>query len=106
MGSRVTEDLNKLMGLGPNGETIMDYLIYDATKAGFGKVVFVIRQSWSRFPDQLLVETNQWIPIDVKIVFQEINKVPEGCTYIAERENHKNKSRCTDGKEVIHEPLK
>ena len=42
MGSRYG-GLKQLDGLGPNGETIMDYSIYDAIQAGFGKVVFVIR---------------------------------------------------------------
>ena len=35
-----------LDGLGPNGETIMDYSIYDAIRAGFGKIVFVIRKDF------------------------------------------------------------
>ena len=42
MGSRYG-GLKQLDGLGPNGETIMDYSIYDAIRAGFGKLVFVIR---------------------------------------------------------------
>ena len=40
--------LKQLDGLGPNGETIMDYSIYDAIRGGVGKVVFVIRE---RFAD-------------------------------------------------------
>ena len=44
MGSRYG-GLKQLDGLGPNGETIMDYSIYDAIQAGFGKLVFVIRGS-------------------------------------------------------------
>ena len=43
MGSRYG-GLKQLDGLGPNGETIMDYSIYDAIRAGFGKLVFVIRK--------------------------------------------------------------
>ena len=45
MGSRYG-GLKQLDGLGPNGETIMDYSIYDAIRAGFGKIVFVIRKSF------------------------------------------------------------
>ena len=41
MGSRYG-GLKQLDGLGPNGETIMDYSIYDAIQAGFGKIVWVI----------------------------------------------------------------
>ena len=43
MGSRYG-GLKQLDGLGPNGETIMDYSIYDAIQAGFGKIVWVIRK--------------------------------------------------------------
>ena len=43
MGSRYG-GLKQLDGLGPHGETIMDYSIYDAIRSGFGKVVFVIRK--------------------------------------------------------------
>ena len=47
MGSRYG-GLKQLDGLGPGGETIMDYSIYDAIRAGFGKVVFVIRESFEK----------------------------------------------------------
>ena len=47
MGSRYG-GLKQLDGLGPNGETIMDYSIYDAVRAGFGKVVFVIRRAFEK----------------------------------------------------------
>ena len=43
MGSRYG-GLKQMDGLGPNGETIIDYSIFDAIRAGFGKVVFVIRR--------------------------------------------------------------
>ena len=46
MGSRYGS-LKQLDGLGPNGETIMDYSIFDAIRGGFGKVVFVIRHSFA-----------------------------------------------------------
>ena len=45
MGSRYG-GLKQLDGLGPNGETIMDYSIFDAIRGGFGKLVFFIRQSF------------------------------------------------------------
>ena len=47
MGSRYG-GLKQLDGLGPNGETIMDYSIYDAIQAGFGKLVFVIRKDFEQ----------------------------------------------------------
>ena len=45
MGSRYG-GLKQLDGVGPNGETIMDYSIFDAIRGGFGKVVFVIRKDF------------------------------------------------------------
>ena len=53
MGSRY--GVEQLDGLGPNGETIMDYSIYDAIRAGFGKLVFVIRKDFEQdFRDKIL----------------------------------------------------
>ena len=49
MGSRYG-GLKQLDGLGPNGETIMDYSIYDAIQAGFGKIVWVIRKDSMHCP--------------------------------------------------------
>ena len=43
MGSRYG-GLKQMDGLGPNGETIIDYSIYDAVQAGFGKVVYIVRE--------------------------------------------------------------
>ena len=54
MGSRYG-GLKQLDGLGPNGETIMDYSIYDAIHAGFGKIVWVIRKDFEeQFRTQIL----------------------------------------------------
>ena len=54
MGSRYG-GLKQLDGLGPNGETIMDYSIYDAIQAGFGKIVFVIRKDFEdQFREKIL----------------------------------------------------
>ena len=46
MGSRYG-GLKQLDGVGPNGETILDYSVYDAIRGGFGKVVFVVRSNFS-----------------------------------------------------------
>ena len=57
MGSRYG-GLKQLDGLGPNGETIMDYSIYDAINAGFGKLVFVIRKDFEQdFRDKIILNT-------------------------------------------------
>ena len=56
MGSRYG-GLKQLDGLGPNGETIMDYSIYDAIEAGFGKIVWVIRKDFEeQFRTQILAK--------------------------------------------------
>ncbi|MDE6073937.1 MAG: nucleotidyltransferase, partial [Muribaculaceae bacterium] len=76
MGSRYG-GLKQLDGLGPNGETIMDYSIYDALKAGFGKVVFVIRRDFEKdFREKVLSKYEGHIPVDV--VFQSTDSLPEG----------------------------
>ncbi len=76
MGSRYG-GLKQLDGLGPHGETIMDYSIYDALRAGFGKVVFVIRKDFeSDFREKILSKYEGHIPVEV--VFQGLDKLPEG----------------------------
>lgn len=104
MGSRYG-GLKQLDGLGPNGETIMDYSIYDAIKAGFGKVVFVIRKSFEA--DFRAVVVNKFKDlIDVEVVFQDITDVPEGCTYNPEREKPWGTNHAVlMGREVIKEPF-
>src|SRR6476661_7017969 len=59
-------------GFGPSGETIMDYSIYDAINAGFGKVVFIIRKD---FADNFEPIYNERLKgkIDVEYVYQEMN---------------------------------
>jgi len=104
MGSRYG-GLKQLDGLGPNGETIMDYSIYDAVRAGFGKVVFVIRHSFEQdFREKVINKYEKVIPVEV--VFQEIDCVPEGASYNKERvkpwgTNH----ALLMGKNVIKEPF-
>ncbi len=76
MGSRYG-GLKQMDELGPSGESIIDYSIYDAINAGFGKVVFVIRESFAdafrqRFEPRL---KNR---IDIEYVFQELHKLPKG----------------------------
>ena len=62
MGSRYG-GLKQLDGLGPNGETIMDYSIYDAIQAGFGKIVWVIRKDFEQdFREKILSKYEGHIP--------------------------------------------
>ena len=86
MGSRYG-GLKQLDGLGPNRETIMDYSIYDAIHAGFGKVVFVIRKDFEQdFREKILSKYEGHIPVDV--VFQSVDKLPEGFTCPTELTKH------------------
>ncbi|MDO9153801.1 MAG: sugar phosphate nucleotidyltransferase [Paludibacter sp.] len=104
MGSRYG-GLKQLDGLGPNGETIMDYSIYDAIKAGFGKIVFVIRESFEKDFKTVVVDKFKNL-IEVDIVFQDISNVPEGCTYHPEREKPWGTNHAVlMGKDVIKEPF-
>jgi UTP-glucose-1-phosphate uridylyltransferase len=104
MGSRYG-GLKQLDGLGPNGETIMDYSIYDAIKAGFGKIVFVIRTSFEQDFKDVVVNKFKDL-IDTDIVFQEISKVPVGTIYTPEREKPWGTNHAVlMGKEAIKEPF-
>ena len=72
MGSRYG-GLKQLDGLGPNGETIMDYSIYDAIQAGFGKIVWVIRKDFEQdFRDKILSKYEGKIPCE--LVFQSLHR--------------------------------
>ena len=76
MGSRYG-GLKQLDGVGPHGETIMDYSIFDAIRAGFGKVVFVIRKDFEAdFNEKILSKYKGHVP--VAVAFQSIDDLPEG----------------------------
>ena len=78
MGSRYG-GLKQMDGLGPNGETIMDYSIYDAINAGFGKLVFVIRKDFEKdFREKVVSKYEGHLPVEV--VFQSLEDLPEGFT--------------------------
>lgn len=104
MGSRYG-GLKQLDGLGPNGETIMDYSIYDAIKSGFGKLVFVIRKSFEKeFVEKIASKYDKHIPVEV--VFQEITDLPEGFVVHPERVKPWGTNHAVlMGKDVIKEPF-
>ncbi len=91
--------------LGPNGETIMDYSIYDAIQAGFGKIVFVIRKDFEeQFRSQVLSKYEGHIPAE--LVFQSLDALPEGFTCPAERVKPWGTNHAVlMGKDVIKEPF-
>ena len=76
MGSRYGGN-KQLDEVGPSGETIIDYSIYDAIRAGFGKIIFVIRRDIEEQVKERFVKKLKG-KIDVDYVFQEITNLPEG----------------------------
>lgn len=104
MGSRYG-GLKQLDPLGPQGQTIMGYSIYDAIQAGFGKVVFVIRKDFENdFREKILSKYEGHIPVEV--VFQATDKLPEGYTCPADRTKPWGTNHAVlMGKEVINEPF-
>ena len=76
MGSRYG-GLKQLDSVGPNGETIIDYSVYDAIRAGFNKVVFIIRREFEKeFKSQI---TNKYEgSMKVEFAFQELSNLPDG----------------------------
>ena len=92
-------------GFGPNGETIMDYSIYDAIRAGFGKVVFIIREDFSEAFKNIF-EPKLKGKIATAYVFQSIDKYTNGFDIPAERTKPWGTAHavlCTKG--IVNEPF-
>ena len=104
MGSRYG-GLKQLDGLGPNGETIMDYSVFDALRAGFGKVVFVIRKDFDEdFRRVVLSKYQDKVPC--KVCYQALENVPEGYTYNPERTKPWGTNHAIlMAKDIINEPF-
>lgn len=104
MGSRYG-GLKQLDGLGPNGETIMDYSIYDAIRAGFGKIVWVIRRDFEQqFREQIISKYQG--KIECELCFQGLDCLPEGFTCPAERVKPWGTNHAVlMGKDIIKEPF-
>ncbi len=78
MGSRYG-GLKQVDKLGPHGETIIDYSVFDAKRAGFGKVVFIIRKSIEN--DFMEVFADRFLNhVPYEIAYQELDMLPEGFT--------------------------
>ncbi|MGM9764670.1 MAG: NDP-sugar synthase [Candidatus Cryptobacteroides sp.] len=111
MGSRYG-GLKQMDGLGPNGETIIDYSIYDAVQAGFGKVVYIVR---SYFKEQMEAHVKEryanvkccdGTPLEFEFVTQELNKIPEGFSIPEGREKPWGTAHAVlMAKDVIKEPF-
>ena len=85
MGSRYG-GLKQMDGLGPNGETIIDYSIYDAVEAGFGKVVYIVREYFKEQMEEQVkakygnVKCVDGEPLQFEFVTQELFKIPSQFT--------------------------
>ena len=104
MGSRYG-GLKQVDPIGPSGETIIDYSIFDAIKAGFGKIVFVIREQFEEDFKKRFVSKLEG-KVELEFVNQEIYKVPDGVSYHSEREKPWGTGHAIlMAKEVIKEPF-
>ncbi len=77
--------LKQLDPMGPSGETLLDYSVFDALRAGFGKVVFVIRRDFEA-EFRRRVGQRYERQIEVSYAFQEMSDLPEGCAVPASRQ--------------------
>ena len=111
MGSRYG-GLKQMDGLGPHGETIIDYSIYDAVKAGFGKVVYIVRDYFKADMEKHVqaryagVKAIDGEPLEFVFVTQELDKIPAGFTLNPERVKPWGTAHAVlMAKDVIHEPF-
>ena len=111
MGSRYG-GLKQMDGLGPNQETIIDYSIYDAVQAGFGKVVYVVREYFRAQFEQTVREKYSNVkcldgqPLEFVFVTQELDKIPAGFTLNPERQKPWGTAHAVQmAKDVIKEPF-
>ena len=79
IGSRFGGGIKQLTPMGPNGEIIMDYAIYDAKRAGFDKVVFIIRKDLEQDFKSIIGDRIAKV-IETDYAFQEIDDLPAGFT--------------------------
>jgi dTDP-glucose pyrophosphorylase len=104
MGSRYG-GLKQMDSFGPNGETIIDYSIYDAIKAGFDKVVFVIREHFKKDFEEFFKQKFE-DKIEIAFVTQELDKIPEGLNFHPEREKPWGTAHAVMmGRDVIEGPF-
>ena len=111
MGSRYG-GLKQMDGLGPNQETIIDYSIYDAVHAGFGKVVYIVREYFkAQFEETVRakysgVKCLDGAPLEFVFVTQELDKIPAGFTLNPERQKPWGTAHAVQmAADVIKEPF-
>ncbi len=111
MGSRYG-GLKQMDGVGPNGETIIDYSIHDAVEAGFGKVVYIVREFFKKDMEEHVrqkyagVKTVDGEPLEFVFVTQELDKIPAPFTVPEDRVKPWGTAHAVlMAADVIHEPF-
>lgn len=111
MGSRYG-GLKQMDGLGPSGETIIDYSIYDAVQSGFGKIVYIVREYFREEFENLVHEKYAGLkcpdgkPVEFAFVTQELDKIPAGYAVNPDREKPWGTAHAVlMAKDVIKEPF-
>jgi NDP-sugar pyrophosphorylase family protein len=99
-------------GLGPSGETIIDYSIYDAVQAGFGKVVYIVREYFREQMEQSVRQKYSGVkcidgePLEFVFVTQELDRIPSRFTLNPERQKPWGTAHAVlMAKDVINEPF-
>ena len=104
MGSRYG-GLKQLDAIGPSGETIIDYSVYDAIKAGFTKVVFIIRTDFEQEFKSKITDKYEG-QIQVEFAFQDLNDLPDEFTCPEGREKPWGTGHAIfSARDVINEPF-
>lgn len=105
IGSRFGGGIKQLAAVGPNGEIIMDYSIHDALKAGFNKIVFIIRKDLEKDFREIIGNRIEKIA-HVEYAFQEVDSLPEGYTVPEGRKKPWGTGQAVlTVKDLVHEPF-
>ena len=92
IGSRFGEGIKQLAKMGPNGEIIMDYSIYDAKEAGFNKVVFIIRKDiFEEFEE--VIGSRIKNKLTLNIYFRNLMIFQKDLNYQKEEQSHGEQGR-------------
>ncbi len=104
MGSRYG-GLKQMDAFGPNGETIIDYSIHDAINAGFGKIVFIIREHFKTAFEKVFRDKLE-SKVELCFVTQELTKIPFGSNFNPERSKPWGTAHAVQvAKEVVDQPF-
>lgn len=106
IGSRFGGGIKQLEPMGPNGEIIIDYSIFDAIEAGFNKVVFVIRKDLEKDFDEIIGQRIKK-RVNVEYAYQEVDNIPN---QYQNKFNDRSKPWGTGQailacKDIVHEPF-